>query len=315
MLALACGEDPETYVGSRPTPVENVASSERSPEPGPDASNGTTLTWTGCGISRTAYMTEAAAAYKLHSGVRIIVTGGGATRGIRATAGGISDIGGSCRHCLPESQDQEVGAVLTHVGWDALVFFTHKSNTVEGISYDEAKAILKGTASNWQKLGGPDKRIVRAFRRQTKQGKLSGVGHMTRLMLFDDANVDYTKDALFELSSGPIERFVERTPYSFAVTGVSSAQKRAVTILKLDGIFPDKNTIASGKYRLFRPLYLVTRGRPAGAVKEFIDWILGAEGQAVLSAAETVNLEEGAKLGPLFQYWPRDPDLVWNRSR
>jgi phosphate transport system substrate-binding protein len=311
IFLVSCADDPESYVGPRPE-VPQAQAEGASPSTEGDPEREVTLSWTGCGVSKTAYMTEAAAAYKAKRGVAIIVTGGGATRGIRATAGGLSDIGGTCRCCLPDSSDQEDGALLTHVGWDALVFFTHRDSSVKTITLDQAKAVLLGGISNWSELGGPDERIIRIFRRQTREGKLSGVGYMTRLLVFGDPEIDFTTDALFERSSDPVERFVERTEHSFAVTGVSSARKRDVHILELDGIAPSKENIANGTYKLFRPLYLVTRGEPTGPVKDFLDWIVGPEGQAVLSAAGTVNRREGKALEPLFRHWPGKPGLVRN---
>jgi phosphate transport system substrate-binding protein len=305
-LVAACAEDTREFV---PRTVPDGRPPRLQADVAPVASIG----WTGCDISKKAYMTEAARAYAEKTGVEIIVTGGGATRGIRATAGGRADIGGTCRHCLPEVADQEKGAVMTHVAWDALVFFTHKDNPVDSITLDEAKAVLTGRISNWNELRGPDAKILRAFRQQTVEGKLSGVGYMTRLLLFGDAQVDYTQDAIFHRSSKPIELFVQRTPFSLAVTGVSSARKRDVKILALDRVNPrDKKNIASGRYPLFRPLYLVTKGEPEGRVRDFIEWIVGPEGQAELERQGTVTLEEGRKLRDLYKHWPEDKSLIRN---
>jgi phosphate transport system substrate-binding protein len=303
-LLAACTGDVEEQVEPRseqPTGVDPPTATE------PAEKKQRTISWTGCDVSKKAYMARAAEEYEKLTGIRIVVTGGGATRGIRATAGGQSDIGGTCRHCLPADAEEETGAVMTHVAWDALVFFTHPDNPVGDISTDEAKKILTGKIRNWSDVGGPDAQIVPAFRRQTAHGKLSGVGYMTRLLLFGDVEQDYTNDALFHRSSGPIEQFVESTEFSFAVTGVSSAKKRKVKILSLDGVHPrDKHNIQSGAYRLFRPLYLVTKGEPTGETKKFLDWILSDTGQQVLSAAGTVNLAEGAKLKRLYGHWPAD---------
>jgi phosphate transport system substrate-binding protein len=305
-LVAACAEDKKEFV------PRSVPANEPPPlqaEPKPVASIG----WTGCDISKKAYMTEAAKAYTKKTGVEIVVTGGGATRGIRATAGGRSDIGGTCRHCLPGIAEQEKGAVMTHVAWDALVFFTHKDNPVKTITVDQARAVLRGDIDNWGPLGGPDTKILLAFRQQTVEGKLSGVGYMTRLLLFDDPSVDYTGDAIFHRSSKPIELFVQRTPFSFAVTGVSSARKRDVRILALNDVDArDKRNIASGRYPLFRPLYLVTKGHPKGRVNDFLAWIVGKEGQAELSRQGTVTLEEGKALRDLYRHWPENKDLIRN---
>ena len=269
------------------------------------------IVWTGCDISKTAYMAEAVAAYEATHDQEIIVTGGGATRGIRATVGGMSDLGGTCRHTLEDDfPEDEGGALLTHVAWDALVFFTHPDNEVDDISREQAKAVLRGEITDWSELGGEPGRIKAVFRQQTVEGKLSGVGYMTRLLLFDDPTVDYTSDALFLRSSGPVEQFVEETPGSFAVTGISSALRRDVKRLSVEGVEAEPDTIASGDYPLVRPLYLVTRGEPTGPVLEFLDWMVSDAGQAVLEAEGTVSLAQGKDLAAAFPYWP---DNVRNR--
>ena len=59
---------------------------------------GDSISWTGCGISKKAFMSEMAAAYEKKTGIAVKLSGGGATKGIRATAAGNSDMGGSCRY-------------------------------------------------------------------------------------------------------------------------------------------------------------------------------------------------------------------------
>jgi len=307
-LALGCSEDQERRV-KRPDVGDPGGPSQVSAPPSDAAP---TLAWTGCDISKKAYMTLAARRYEEATGVRIVVTGGGATRGIRATVGGGSDIGGSCRHCLPGDSTEEVGAIMTHVGWDALVFCTHKSNRVEGLTEEQAKGILDGSIINWMCVGGIDARILPVFRLQTKDGRFSGVGYMTRLLLFKDRFHSYTDKALFKRSSRPIEEFVEQTESAFAVTGVSSAKKRNVNILKFEGVEPTPENIASGTYRLFRPLYLVTKGEPTGETKRFLDWIVGPDGQAVLKEEGTVTLKQGVALKDLFKHWPEDRKSIRN---
>lgn len=262
----------------------------------------TSLSWTGCGIVKNAFMDASAGEYENETGIKIEITGGGATKGIRAPAGGMADIGGTCRIALPERFDEEK-VVLTHVAWDALVFVTHNSNPVDSITVQQVKEILTGNITNWKELGGPDENIIPVFRVQTESGKLSGVGYMARVMLFNDSEKNFTQKAIFKQSTGPIEEYVEITPYTFALTGVSSAKKRDFKILKLDGMEPNMENIASEKYPFAKPLYLATKGEPEGEVKKFIDWILSPNGQKVIHEQGTVNLEEGKDLKGSYQYW------------
>ena len=271
------------------------------------------LSFKGCSIIRRAFMSEAARAYENITGVKIIVTGGGATLGIRAAAAGDADIGGSCRPCLPEWFDEEKGVYMTQIAWDGLSFITHPSNPVNDITLKDAKYILLGKITNWKEIGGPDQRIICVFRSQVPEhgGKVSGVGYMTRVMIFKDPNISFTDNALFFRNSAGVEEKIEIIPFTFGVTGVSSARKRNVKILSLNGVPTTKENIASGSYPLFRPLYLMTKGKPAGEGKKFIEWLLSDAGQAVVSKQGTVTVKEGKGLKEKFEFW-RNTDLITN---
>jgi len=49
---------------------------------------------------------------------------------------------------------------------------------------------------------------------------------------------------------------------------------------------PIAENVKSGDYPITRYLYMYTRSRPAGAIKEFIDWTLSEEGQAIVKKVE-----------------------------
>jgi len=44
-------------------------------------------------------------------------------------------------------------------------------------------------------------------------------------------------------------------------------------------ILPNAATVRDGSYPITRFLYLYTHNRPAGEVKQFVDWVLAPEGQ------------------------------------
>jgi phosphate transport system substrate-binding protein len=46
---------------------------------------------------------------------------------------------------------------------------------------------------------------------------------------------------------------------------------------------PSAENVKSGKYPLSRPLFMYTRGKPAGEAKEFIDFCLSPAGQAIVT--------------------------------
>ena len=271
---------------------------------------GTGIKWTGCGITRKALMAEAAAVFEKKTGIHTELSGGGATLGIRKAASGEADIGGSCRPCKPEWTDEEAGVRMTHAAWDALVIFVHPSNPVTGLTTEQVQKIYSGEIRSWKNVGGQDAPIVVTARR----GKTSGVGYMARKLLFQDEGADFCRRAILLKSSGPLEEKVESTANAIGISGISSVKKRNVKFLTLDGVAPDKEKVASGDYSLSRPLYLMTRGEPTGATKQFLDWILTPEGQKIISEQGTVNLEEGKELTTKFAHWEHE-ELIRNHKK
>jgi phosphate transport system substrate-binding protein len=253
--------------------------------PSVDASEKQTLTWAGCGITKKAFMAELAAAFEKKMGTKILLQGGGATRGIRDTAEGKTDMGGTCRMTLPELDSTEWNVNLHPVAWDALAIILHKENSVDNISEEQIRKIYTGKITNWKQLDGADAPIHLYVRK----GKTSGVGYTVRQYIFRDRTVDFQTDEKYIVkSSGPLEKAVEKDPYAMGITGVSSARKRNVKIVGINGYVPTFENVRDGKYTLYRPLYLVTGSNPSKAVTAFIKFAQSKEGRRVIQANGTV---------------------------
>jgi phosphate transport system substrate-binding protein len=254
------------------------------------------LTWTGCGISKKAFMTEMSKAYEQKTGTKVILSGGGATKGIRATAAGESDMGGACRDKI--LSPEENAAIMTPVAWDALVIIVNQDNPVSSITKAQVKDVFLGKISNWKALGGSDT----AINLYVRKGKISGVGYTFRELAFDNRKIDFSSSALVQKSSGPIEKGIEKDLQGIGVSGVSSAKKRSgLKFLKVDNVEPSKANLMTATYPYYRPLYIVTKGEPQGEALKFINYALSAEGQQIISNQGTVNLKEGKELQSIFE--------------
>jgi len=256
------------------------------------AADPVTLKWVGCGISKKAFMKELAAGYEKKTGVIIDIQGGGATRGIRSTAANESDMGGSCRYKIG-SAPQESRAILEPVAWDALVVIVHPDNPVQNISFDQIRGLYLGKITNWKQLGGNDAPI----RLMARKGKISGVGRALRKLVFANYNQEF-KATEFVKSSGPLEKAVVKDVNAIGVTGISSARKRNVKNLKLDGKAPTYDNIRKGEYGLYRPLYLAMNsgGKKFAEVKKFIKYAHSREGRDIIRNNGTVPYLEALKL-------------------
>ena len=267
------------------------------------------IKWTGCSISKKAFMKEVAEAYKKKYKIDVRLSGGGAAKGIRSAAKGTVDVGGSCRHRM-QKKETEDNAQLIQVAWDALVVIVNPKNKLKNITIKQLKDIYDGKTLYWNKLS---KDVNAKINLVTRRGKESGVGHMFRLMVFDKPNYDYMAPSIIVKSSSPLEKRVENDQYALAADGISSAKKRNVKILSIDGVSPTKENIQTGKYPLFRPLYLaINRKNPSVDGKKLIEYVLSPEGQKIISNQGTVNLEEGEMLKKLWneklKKWHRRPE-------
>ncbi len=252
-----------------------------------------TITWAGCGITKKSFMAEVSAAFEQKTGIKIKLEGGGATRGIRDAAAGKIHMGGSCRMTLPLHDPSELHVTLHPVAWDALAVILHKDNPVKNISSEQIRLIYRGKIKNWKQLGGVDAPIHLYVRK----GKISGVGYAIRQYVFQDSTVDFVTAKKYVVkSSGPLEKAVEKDPHAMGITGVSSARKRNVKLVGIDGFVPSYENIRDGKYIFYRPLYLVTGSVPTANVKRFIDYVQSKEGSEIIRANGTVPYMDAVHL-------------------
>lgn len=251
-----------------------------------------TLNWVGCGISKKAYVTDLAKAFEQKTNIHINVQGGGATKGIRHVVSGDADLGGSCRYNLPENP-LEAGAGFEPVAWDALAIITHKDNPVDELSMAQIRDIYTGKITNWKQVGGPDASIDV----YTRTSKYSGVGRTLRKLIFADFDQGIVSTKAFP-SSGPLEKAIVATPNSIGITGISSARLRDVKQINLDGMAPSYENIKSGKYQLYRPLYITYNhaSQKLADVKKFISFCHSKEGRKIMKKNGTLPYREGMSL-------------------
>lgn len=250
------------------------------------------LLWAGCGITQKAFMAELAAAYQKKYGTEIVLEGGGATKGIRRISDQSVQIGGTCRTKLP-GEEQEAQAELNPVAWDALVVIVHKDNPVSDISLPQLRDLYDGKITNWKQLGGPDRPITLMVRK----GKISGVGKSMRELVFNNADHDYVTSHIYP-STGPLEKAIEADISAVGVTGISSARKRDVKILSLEGKEPTYENVKSGDYLLYRPLYIAYNPSDPrrDEVKRFIDFAHSRAGREIIRKQGTVPYLEALGL-------------------
>jgi phosphate transport system substrate-binding protein len=205
-----------------------------------------------------------------HRDFGVNVQGGGSSAGIQACKSGACEIGMSSRDL--KSEEKDLFEIV--VARDGLAIVVHPSNPVRGAKVEEIKQIFAGDLKNWSYLGGPDRAITVVTREEG-----SGTRGAFQEMVMGKTRI--FKGAITQDSNGTVREIVAHDPYAigFISLGLVNDQVRA---LELDGVPGNEETIRSGAYRLVRPFLFVSQGEPTGRAKEFVEFVLSDEGQALI---------------------------------
>ncbi len=209
--------------------------------------------------------------------INISVQGGGSGVGIASIIDGTADIGDASRPI----KDKEISKAVSRgidpkahvVAMDGIAVIVNSSNSMNAISKKDLKAIYTGGISSWSQVGGSGGQIVVISR-----DSASGTFEAFNKLALNKAKV--RPDALLEASNAAVKKAVQITPGAIGYVGLGYVDS-TVKAIPVDGILPTEETVLSGKYPLARPLFMYTNGRPSGAVKEFMDFVLSWEGQSL----------------------------------
>lgn len=222
-----------------------------------------------------------------HPDVNISVRGGGSGVGIANIIAGTVDIADASRSIknkeLKQAKENGVNPVGNVVAKDGIAMIVNNANTITDISREELKKIYSGEINNWKELGGPSMPIV-VISRDFSSGTFEVFGEK----VMEGGKV--RDDALLLASNKAVATTVKDTPGAVGYIGLGFITND-IKALDVEGITPSNETVNDGTYKIARPLYMYTNGEPKGVVKDFIDFILSAQGQIIVEEAGYVPLQ------------------------
>jgi phosphate transport system substrate-binding protein len=219
--------------------------------------------------------------------IDISVRGGGSGVGIAALIDGTCDIADSSRPIKDTELDTAVSRgrnPKAHViAMDGIAVIVHPSNPIGALTKKQVKDIFTGKISNWSQLGGANEKIV-VLSRDTSSGTYEAFGELAL------KGEKPRSDALLQASNQAIASTVAKTAGAVGYVGLAFLSSSVKTV-PIDGIIPSKETVLSGKFPYSRPLFMYTNGAPTGALKDFMDFVLSAEGQKIADDEGYVGLK------------------------
>jgi phosphate transport system substrate-binding protein len=217
---------------------------------------------------------------KKHPEISIQVTGGGSGVGISSLINGSTDICNSSRK-MSRTEIEKLKARYNTLGIeipcakDGITIYLNPSNKVKVLTLKQLSDIFSGRVTNWNQVGGANAPI-----------KLYGRENSSGTYVFFKENVvkaDYATSCQTLPGTAAVVNAVKKDINGIGYGGAAFSKGIEICKVKRDdksiGYEPNAETIKKNQYPISRYLYMYVRNRPTGAIKQFIDWIISAEGQ------------------------------------
>ena len=216
----------------------------------------------------------------LHPNVTITISGTGSGDGITGAAGGIYDIGMSSRELRPA----EIGTGLDPlvIAIDGIAIIVNNSSPVSNLSLEQVRDIYTGTISRWEQLGVAANGKTGGIAVISREPGSGTRGAFQEILDFTDANL--VSNVIILDGTGGIRAAVAGNPDAIGYISAGSVDA-SVKALQAEGAAPTEANLRNGSYKIARPFVLITRTGvpPAPATRAFLDWIMGPQGQAIVS--------------------------------
>lgn len=213
--------------------------------------------------------------------VVIEVQGVGSSAGVKAAHEKTADIGMVSRE-IKESE-KEYGLTETVIAYDGIAIVLNPANGVEDLTAEQVKGIFEGTITNWSEVGGADENII-VVTREDGSGTRSAFEEILGLQkeIGDKKVSSITQSALVAEGNGTIKATVASKAGAVGYVSLGFIDE-TVKAISVDGVIPTPESVKASEYSVSRPLLILTQPDAPAHVEEYVAFILGAEGQEVVS--------------------------------
>jgi phosphate transport system substrate-binding protein len=214
-------------------------------------------------------------------------TQGGSAGGISMLGDGLVQVGMASKHLNEDDRAKYPSVEFREIqiGEDAVALIVAKDvwdGGVKAITKQQMKDIYESKVTNWKEVGGKPQRI--AF-----LNKEPGRGTWEVFVHWAYGSPKVAPQVSFPEVGGNEETRNKVGGTRGALSQLSSSWADGKKVFALgikleDGsiVEPTNEDIATKKYPLSRPLFLLTKGEPTGATKKLVDFMLSERGQQLV---------------------------------
>lgn len=227
--------------------------------------------------------------------INIVVNAGGSGVGINQLGESKSHMGMISRDITQTEIDKYPNIKFNpiSIGKDAVVPVVSSEVYDAGIttlSIDQIAQIYKGEIQNWKELGGPDKEIL-----CVDKEKARGTRHIFMKIVMGNKEANAAGADLVLGSNNEEQTAIVQSDAAIGMLSNAwlSDDVKGLNIKMKDGsiVEPKLENIINGSFPITRDLLVVVKGEPQGKLKDFVDYLLGAEGQKLVEKAGYVSIK------------------------
>ncbi|ABR55252.1 phosphate binding protein [Methanococcus vannielii SB] len=206
--------------------------------------------------------------------VQVEVTGGGSGFGIKETGEGRLTIGMAGRDLKSEEKEKYPNMVVYKIGLDGIAIITHKENPVSDLTTKELQKIYSGEITNWNEIGGGNNPI-NIYTREEESG--------THETFLNEGLLkgNISPRSLMVSSNGEMKSKISLDKNGIGYISIGYVDDSVKTLM-FNGVEPTQENVKEGIYKIYRPLNILTNGKPENSVQNFIEYILGPNGQKII---------------------------------
>jgi len=175
------------------------------------------------------------------------------------------------------AKQNNVEMTITPVCHDAFVFITHRDNAVDSLTVEQIQKIYSGEITNWEEVGGKNKKIQTAMENMV----MKGIPMLPPEMVKVAEGMGMLVDAV-----GEYENSQSSIGYTYKYYIDTLYKNENIKVLKIDGIAPEPENLRNKKYPFTTNYYGVIRKEDEQKTGgKFLEWMLSPAGQKCIEQA------------------------------
>ena len=210
---------------------------------------------------------------KTAAGVKININGTGSSDGIKAAAGGTSELGMSSRTLSPS--EKGLGLEEQIIAVDGIAVAVHPSNPITDLTVERIRRIYAGEITTWDGVATGKTGGIAVVSREPGSGTRGAFEELIGLK--DKLVLGATE---FD-GTGAIKAEVSRNPDAIGYLSLGSMDD-SIRAVSIEGVDATTAHVRDGSYLMARPFIILYRKTIKPEAKKFLDWILGPEGQRIV---------------------------------